>query len=516
MWLPALPAVSRETAEMREPPRCSVRVVRVGGMADVAGIGSHGRREGAAEKYRHVDAARTHLNEFGVGDGLSGADPRDPVRCVAAFFEAHKDIRARKGAAIAAEVICTVSGSYFRPDQPDAFGVFDRGRVDAFRDTAVKALNDRFHVVCWRLDLDEATPHLSALIVPISERVTKTGKAKTEVSFRAEFGGSKSESADKLRRLQDWYAACLQPLGIQRGRSRRETQATYRSPEEMRRQLEQDRQAAAVERTQLEALRKTGEAEVRAQQEAARTAAAERQAAERERQAAATARDQAEALRRAATEEIRAQQEMAERDRAEATAARAQAAEAARQAEEERYEAAATRSRAKEAERVAEKARQSALEAAGQAETERRQAAADGAQAAVLQAEAEKARQEAQADRRQAAAELTGVHERIAVVVEHVRDRAVRDAAEALAPVAAVMEAFRAAWPGWLERARKLPLEWRETLLTVLGPVARDIATAGRNLKEAGIPPEAGQAGAPALEQALRRRMAMSGRAAER
>ncbi|SMD14477.1 hypothetical protein SAMN06297251_1423 [Fulvimarina manganoxydans] len=117
---------------------------------------------------------------------------------------------------------------------------------------------DGWTVACWRLDLDETTPHLSVVIVPSYTKQTKRTGAARWVSVREHFG-----QPQKLSALQDWIAQISAPLGLLRGRPKAETNARYLAPRAYRaiRKAEdaarlaataadEDRKAAAKDREQ--------------------------------------------------------------------------------------------------------------------------------------------------------------------------------------------------------------------------------------------------------------------------
>ncbi|MEX6509044.1 hypothetical protein [Jiella sp. M17.18] len=143
---------------------------------------------------------------------------------------------------------------------------FDPRKIQEFLARILVACSRKsdWTIACWRLDLDETTPHLSVFIVPTYTKVTKH-TVSTCVSVRHHFG-----QPAKLSALQDWIGGECKPLGLVRGRPRTETNARHLSPRKYR----------AIQRYQL-------------------TAAAAAQAAEAERMRAAEDRETA---RKAAAE----------------------------------------------------------------------------------------------------------------------------------------------------------------------------------------------------------------------
>lgn len=161
----------------------------------------------------------------------------DPETDVRAYIEA-RGIKPRKDAVLAVEVLLTASPEYFRPGAPDAYGQFDAARVDAWLKRQGEWLTKRYgnQLVSAVLHLDEATPHLHAVVVPGELKLDRRRKPPAEVwnlNARGLVGG-----AQKLCELQDDYAAAMAPLGLQRGvertltgKSHTEVREYYQNPQ---------------------------------------------------------------------------------------------------------------------------------------------------------------------------------------------------------------------------------------------------------------------------------------------
>ncbi|MDE0880059.1 MAG: hypothetical protein OSB00_15565 [Sphingomonas bacterium] len=160
---------------------------------------------------------------------------------------------------------------------------FDPHKVMAFAGLVLEAcvLDKRWRVACWRLDLDERTPHLSVFVVPLRQSLSKTGESKTWVSVRTHLG-----KRHQLSALQDWAGEVCAPIGLVRGRPWSETGARHVSPSRYRfRALK----AAEADLAQREAALLAKEEECEARQnalDARDAAAAAREAADQKRQAA--------------------------------------------------------------------------------------------------------------------------------------------------------------------------------------------------------------------------------------
>lgn len=160
---------------------------------------------------------------------------------------------------------------------------FDPLKVMALAGLVLEAcvLDKRWRVACWRLDLDEKTPHLSVFVVPLRQSLSKTGESKTWVSVRTHLG-----KRHQLSALQDWAGEVCAPIGLVRGRPWSETGARHVSPSRYRfRALK----AAEADLAQREAALLAKEEECEARQnalDARDAAAAAREAADQKRQAA--------------------------------------------------------------------------------------------------------------------------------------------------------------------------------------------------------------------------------------
>lgn len=141
------------------------------------------------------------------------ANPKAPetVRVLVGSGNPYKDVKAllpekrRVNAVLAMEHLLTASPEYFRPDNPGAAGTYDQARMDAWAKSAIEFLKARYgqNLASAVLHLDEATPHIQAMVVPLRE----DGKLDANTLF-----GPKA-----LVSLQDDYHAATSHLGLQRG-----------------------------------------------------------------------------------------------------------------------------------------------------------------------------------------------------------------------------------------------------------------------------------------------------------
>ncbi len=111
----------------------------------------------------------------------------------------------RKNSVLAQEVFLSASPEYFRPDDPSKYGYWDNDRLEQWSEKTQKWLKNQFsnHIVSMQLHLDEATPHIHCIVVPITD--------DRRLSARDVF------SKKTLREMQTTYAQALESLGIDRG-----------------------------------------------------------------------------------------------------------------------------------------------------------------------------------------------------------------------------------------------------------------------------------------------------------
>lgn len=173
-----------------------LRIQKLKTWGAVAGSGKHNQRE---RDTLNADASRVPENQ--VLAGHKGMD------FVATCKEVIGNQTIRKNAVLGVEILLSASPTYFRPDAPDQAGKYDKEKLEAWKDASMDWLHYKYgkRVVSATLHLDEATPHIHALLVPLDD--------KGKLNCRALFGGSRHT----LSILQTDYADAVSQLGIERG-----------------------------------------------------------------------------------------------------------------------------------------------------------------------------------------------------------------------------------------------------------------------------------------------------------
>ncbi|NJN49162.1 MAG: hypothetical protein HC805_04430 [Alkalinema sp. RL_2_19] len=139
----------------------------------------------------------------------------------------------RKNAVLAIDVFISASPEYFRPDHPGEAGYWESDRLEAWLDANDAFLKQEFgeeRILRAECHLDEATPHIHAVVVPL----TDSGK----LSYRQLYGGKRTE----LSQLQDRAWEAVADLGLERGV--KGSRATHREVKdwyaEMQQPIDQD------------------------------------------------------------------------------------------------------------------------------------------------------------------------------------------------------------------------------------------------------------------------------------
>lgn len=133
----------------------------------------------------------------------------------------------RKDAVVAVEMVLSASPEYFRPENPDKHGQFNDERVQKWKEKSVAFLKEKYksNLVEVTLHLDEATPHLHAIIVPLTTSIKNKRRTKKQIKDDVKPKTYKSTSLNakdmfdkhQLVKLQTEYANSLSELGIKRG-----------------------------------------------------------------------------------------------------------------------------------------------------------------------------------------------------------------------------------------------------------------------------------------------------------
>ena len=118
----------------------------------------------------------------------------------------------RKNGVLAFELIATASPQWWHRDEEG--WPCDLGQVEAFEHRALSWARQTFgeqNIVSAVRHLDESSPHLHVVVVPVDDTPRKNGP-QTRLNARRWLGGKK-----KLAELQDGFSAAVADLGLERG-----------------------------------------------------------------------------------------------------------------------------------------------------------------------------------------------------------------------------------------------------------------------------------------------------------
>lgn len=172
----------------------------------------------------NADPSRTRLNRVLYGDKSRSIEDL----AISAYKRAGLDPKGfRKDATLANDIVMSISPAWFRPDDPDRGGSWDENRLNVFVAESLKYLQKGFGPRLLRVDLhlDEATPHIHAVVVPIMptsdksryrlsgkdmfnpERLTAMQDAWERVMSRHGVGPRLKGSTARHTKLKDYYSA---------------------------------------------------------------------------------------------------------------------------------------------------------------------------------------------------------------------------------------------------------------------------------------------------------------------
>ena len=160
----------------------------------------------------------------------------------------------RKDACLAVEVLLSASEDYFRPTGGAPYAR-DAEKIEAFAQASLAHLQREFghRLTAAVLHLDEQTPHVHALIVPLETKLRSPAgrtKDRTPRETLALNANGLLGSRDTLRDYQERYETALTPLGVgprtrkELGAPNRTTVAGWYARQEIATQTQE--QAAAV------------------------------------------------------------------------------------------------------------------------------------------------------------------------------------------------------------------------------------------------------------------------------
>lgn len=185
------------------------RIEKIKDMGSIKGASEHQSRK---RKTKNADGKRTKSNRQLIGSGRPENDVQSLID--------KKQIKLRKNGVIAIDLLLTASPEHFRPKEEGGgeeellLGMWDKEKVDAFEKRAVAWAKDFFleeNVVSCALHLDETTPHVTALIVPVDDTPRQRGP-NVRLNAARWLDGKK-----KMIAMQDSFYSHVKDIGLKRG-----------------------------------------------------------------------------------------------------------------------------------------------------------------------------------------------------------------------------------------------------------------------------------------------------------
>jgi hypothetical protein len=183
----------------------------------------------------NIDPTRSHLNSVLVGN------PAGVLASLDDFYEDGPARPAKQSESPYLRVVVSASPSYFRPENPEAEGEYDEGRLKTWVEATMDALKAEHgeDLLYAELHLDEDTPHIHAVLAPTYQKKPRVPGKRKRNEDEAGFEARKQAARDAVgvrtvgrsshpelskkgsfQRLRERMAVALTPLGIQYGEDR--------------------------------------------------------------------------------------------------------------------------------------------------------------------------------------------------------------------------------------------------------------------------------------------------------
>lgn len=281
--------------------------IRPAAASDIRNLSAHELHR-APDGNSAIDPARSHLNRVLLG-------PRTQSEALDALFAAGVQRPATQAEAPYVQIVIGASAEFFRPDDPEAAGTFQSGRVEQFEREAMTWLKATFgdDLIHAATHLDEITPHMHVLIAPTYQKAARKPGRKKRGETDEAFEARKREAAERptmrtvgrrsnallaapmsFQHLRQSLADHLAPLGIGYGN---DLHPTDPDPQTTRQKLKSENdylrawnayeqeQAAEAQRAAQEDRKRHDDLNRREEALAAREAALKRREADAEQQA---------------------------------------------------------------------------------------------------------------------------------------------------------------------------------------------------------------------------------------
>lgn len=191
-----------------------------------------------------IDPARSHLNEHIIKTAETVEE------AVQKRLDDAGTQPTKHSIYTAQEIVLSASPEYFRPDydrkDPNGKGKYDPDRLDKWKNKTMEWLEKEYgraNLVDVVLHLDETTPHIHAVVVPIAEVELKKKRTPAEIKAGKEnetytkLKYKRTEFFDKhcLKRIQAEYGEFMNELGLYRGVPRNLTKKNHQTTQDWHR-----------------------------------------------------------------------------------------------------------------------------------------------------------------------------------------------------------------------------------------------------------------------------------------
>lgn len=186
---------------------------------DIGKVSAHNDRTMSAPHSNPEIETNTRWTKFSPGENLVS---QVKLRLDEAGINKH-----RKDAVVAVEILMTASPEFFRPSNPEAHGECDPQRLEQWKSRTEAFLREKYgnNLVEMTLHLDEATPHIHAIVVPAVTKTKSKRRTKQQIIDNESAGTYEDGSLDakkmfdkfELINLQTDYAKSVEDIGLERG-----------------------------------------------------------------------------------------------------------------------------------------------------------------------------------------------------------------------------------------------------------------------------------------------------------
>lgn len=179
------------------------------GSADLGKVERHNLRLGPAEP--NIDTSRSHLNRY-IKLGNEGLHKTIDRR----IKEAGVKRKVRPDAVLGIEVLLTASPEFFDKDMRDG----KSPKLEEWIKDSISYLEDlaggKDNIVQIVLHMDETTPHIQAVFVPLTDEAPSKSK-KPKAPGELKLNAKPWTSPGKWQRMWTTYAAAMAKHGLRRG-----------------------------------------------------------------------------------------------------------------------------------------------------------------------------------------------------------------------------------------------------------------------------------------------------------